>query len=158
MSRELILRKDKKKKIDVLNTNVISSCDGYWEWFERSDTPVIPYEITGKYLFFSLNRDLLIEIAINELENNGFHYAKTPMSGINPASGEYVLCLYYKNDSRKYELDEKYRGKSELKYRYWKSDGDTLAGKYSKQFLDKLSPKDQKIFRSNEKNNNANMT
>ena len=146
MSKELILSKEKKKKINVLSTNVISSCDGYWEWFERSDTPVIPYEITGKYLFFSLNRDLLIEIAINELENNGFHFAKTPMSGITPASGEYVLCLYYKDDSRKHELAKKYRGRNDLKYRFWKSDSDTLAGKYSKQFLDKLSSNDQRIF------------
>ena len=138
--------KGKNKKINVLSTNVISSCDGYWEWFERSDAPVIPYEITGKYLFFSGNRDLLIEIAINELENNGFHFAKTPMSGITPASGEYVLCLYYKDDSRKHELAKKYRGRNDLKYRYWKSDSDTLARKYSKQFLDKLSSNDQRIF------------
>ena len=140
------MSKEKKKKISVLSTNVISSCDGYWEWFERSDAPVIPYEITGKYLFFSVNRDLLIEIAINELENNGFHFAKTPMSGITPASGEYVLCLYYKDDSRKHELAKKYRGRNDLKYRYWKSDSDTLARKYSKQFLDKLSSNDQRIF------------
>jgi hypothetical protein len=93
-----------------------------------------------------VNRDLLIEIAINELENNGFHYAKTPMSGITPASSEYVLCLYYKDDSRKHELAKKYRGRNDLKYRYWKSDSDTLAGKYSKQFLDKLSSNDQRIF------------
>ena len=93
-----------------------------------------------------MNRDLLIEIAINELENNGFHFAKTPMSGITPASGEYVLCLYYKDDSRKHELAKKYRGRNDLKYRYWKSDSDTLAGKYSKQFLDKLSSNDQRIF------------
>ncbi len=145
MVKELILSKD-KKRVNALSTNVISSCDGYWEWFERSDMPVIPYEITGKYLFFSLNRELLIEIAINELENNGFHHAKTPMSGITPASGEYVLCLYYKNDSRKHELAEKYRGRSELKYRYWKSEIETRAGKYSKQFLNELSSNDQKIF------------
>jgi hypothetical protein len=146
MLKELFLGKGKNKKINVLSTNVISSCDGYWEWFERSDAPVIPYEITGKYLFFSGNRDLLIEIAINELENNGFYFAKTPMSGITPASGEYVLCLYYKDDSRKHELAKKYRGRNDLKYRYWKSDSDTLAGKYSKQFLDKLSSNDQRIF------------
>jgi hypothetical protein len=146
MLKELFLGKGKNKKINVLSTNVISSCDGYWEWFERSDAPVIPYEITGKYLFFSGNRDLLIEIAINELENNGFHFAKTPMSGITPASGEYVLCLYYKDDSRKHELAKKYRGRNDLKYRYWKSDSDTLARKYSKQFLDKLSSNDQRIF------------
>ena len=109
MFKELFLSKDKNKKINILSTNVINSCDGYWEWFERSDTPVIPYEITGKYLFFSLNRDILIEIAINELENGGFHHAKTLMAGITPPSGEYVLCLYYKDDSRKHELAKKYR-------------------------------------------------
>jgi hypothetical protein len=97
-------------------------------------------------LFFSLNRDLLIEIAINELENGGFHHAKTHMAGVTPPSGEYVLCLYYKDDSRKHELAEKYRDSSELKYRYWKSEIETLAGKYSKQFLEDLSSKDQKIF------------
>jgi hypothetical protein len=140
------MSKDKKKKTEVLSTNVISSCDGYWEWFDRSDIPTAPYEITGKYLFFSLNRDLLIEIAINELENGGFHHAKTHMTDITPPSGEYVLCLYYKDDSRKHELAEKYRDRSELKYRYWKSESETLAGKYSKIFLDELSPNDQKIF------------
>ena len=140
------MSKDKKKKTKVLSTNVISSCDGYWEWFDRSDMPTVPYEITGKYLFFSLNRELLIEIAINELENGGFHHAKTHMEGVTHPSGEYVLCLYYKDDSRKHELAEKYRDRSELKYRYWKSEIETLAGKYSKQFLDELSSNDQKIF------------
>ena len=140
------MSKDKKKKTKVLSTNVISSCDGYWEWFDRSDIPTPPYVITGKYLFFSLNRDLLIEIAINELENGGFHHAKTHMAGVTPPSGEYVLCLYYKDASRKHELAEKYRDRSELKYRYWKSEIETLAGKYSKQFLEDLSSKDQKIF------------
>ncbi len=139
------MSKDQKINTKVLSTNVISTCDGYWEWLDRSDTLKAPYEITGKYLFFSHNRDLLIKIAINELENGGFHRAKTHMAGI-PPPGEYVLCLYYKDDSRKHELAEKYRDRSELEYRYWKSEIETLAGKYSKQFLDKLSPNDQKIF------------
>jgi hypothetical protein len=142
---------DKKKNTKVLSTNVISNCDGYWEWFDRSDIPIAPYEITGKYLFFSLSRELLIEIAINELENCGFHHAKTNMAGVTPLSGEYVLCLYYKDDSRKHELAEKYRDRSELKYRYWKSEIETLAGKYSKQFLDELSSNDQKIFQGKRK-------
>jgi hypothetical protein len=103
-----------------------------------------------------VNRDLLIEIAINELENNGFHYAKTSMSGITPASGEYVLCLYYKDDSRKHELAKKYRGRNDLKYRYWKSDSDTLAGKYSKQFLNELLPRDHNILKRKRKNNKTN--
>ena len=140
------MRKDKKKKTAVLSTNVISSYDGYWEWFDRSDIPIAPYEITGKYLFFSLKRDLLIEIAIDELENGGFHNAKTHMTGITPPSGEYVLCLYYKDYSRRHELAAKYRDRTGLKYRYWKSDSETLAGKYSKQLLDELSPNVQKIF------------
>jgi len=65
------MSKDKKKKTKVLSTNVLSSCDGYREWFDISDIPTAPYEITGKYLFFSLNRELLIEIAINEVDTHG---------------------------------------------------------------------------------------
>ena len=125
---------------------MISNSDGYWEWFNRSDILTPPYPITGKYLFFSTNRELLIEIATDELENGGFHHAKTSMKRVTPLSGEYVLCIYYKDDSLKHELAEKYRGRSELKYRYWKSDSATLAGKYSKQFLDELSTNDKKIF------------
>jgi hypothetical protein len=136
----------KDKNTEALSKNVISNCDGYWEWFDRSDIPVAPYEITGKYLFFSPNREFLIDIAIEELEKGGFHLAKTNMVGVQPPSGEYVLCLYYKDDSRKHELAQKYRDKSELKYRYWKSDSETLSGKYSKQFLNQLSQSDQKIF------------
>jgi len=45
-----------------------------------------------------------MKLRLNELENNGFHHAKTPMSGIPPASGEYVLSLYYKDDSRNTNL------------------------------------------------------
>jgi hypothetical protein len=152
------MSKDKKKRAKVWSPNVVSNCDGYWEWFDRSDISTAPYEITGEYLFFSLNRDLLIEIAIKELEYGGFHHAKTHMMEVvSPPSGEYVLCLYYKDDSRKHELAEKYRDRSELKYRYWKSDSDTFAGKYSKQFLDKLSSNDQKIFQGKRENNNTNM-
>jgi hypothetical protein len=138
------MSKDKKTK--ALSTHVISGCDGYWEWFDRSDVATPPYEITGKYLFFSPHRQLLVDIAIEELENGGFHHAKTNMEGVDSPTGEYVLCLYYKDNSRKHELAQKYRDKSELKYRYWKSEGETLAGKYSKQFLNQLSQNDQKIF------------
>ena len=136
----------KDKNTEALSKNVISNCDGYWEWFDRSHIPVAPYEITGKYLFFALNRELLIDVVKEELENGGFHHAKIPMADITPPSGEYVLCLYYKDNSRKHELAEKYRDRCELKYRYWKSDSDTISGKYSKQFLNELSPDYQKIF------------
>jgi hypothetical protein len=78
------------------------------------------------------------------------------VSGITPASGEFVLCLYDKDDSRKHELAKKYRGRNDLKYRYWKSEIETLAGKYSKQFLNELSPKDQKKFKRKRTNNKTN--
>jgi len=41
----------------------------------------------------------------------------------------YVICangLIIKMIAENMELAEKYRGRSELKYRYWKSDSDTL--------------------------------
>ncbi len=140
------MRKKKESVGGARVENVKSRCDGYWEWFERTEPP--PYEITGKYLFFSANRDLLVRIAIEELETGGFHLAKTQMTGIKPPSDEYVLCLYYEDDSRKHELGTKYRGRQDLKYRYWKSDQDTRQGKYSKEFLDRLSPKDRELFES----------
>lgn len=112
--------------------------DGYWEWFESNEPA--PYKILGKYLFFSEERDLLVEIAHDELQNGGFHRAKTHMVGVAPPSGEYVLCLYYKDDGRKHELAAKYRGRPNLKYRYWKSDVDTRQGKYSQEFLNKARP------------------
>ncbi len=131
----------KKRK---MSNSVSSFCDDYWEWFVRSETA--PYEITGKYLFFSADRDLLVEIAIEELETGGFHQAKTHMTDVAPPTGEYVLCLYYKDNSRRNELAAKYQNRPELKYRYWKSDEDTQAGRYSKEFLEKLSPAERNRF------------
>ena len=131
----------KKRK---LSDSVSSFCDDYWEWFVRSETA--PYEITGKYLFFSSSRYLLVEIAIEGLETGGFHQAKTHMADVTPPTGEYVLCLYYKDDSRRDELAAKYRNRPELKYRDWKCDKDTRAGKYSKEFLEKLSPAERNRF------------
>ena len=118
----------------------------YWEWYERAVG--IPYKISGKYLFFSKERALLKGIAVEELENNGFHLAKIPLEGKN-LSEEFILCLYYKNDSRKQELRSKYQSNKNIKYRYWKSDEDTENGKYSKMFLSKLSKQKQKQFPHN---------
>jgi hypothetical protein len=125
-----------------ISKHVVSYTDGYWEWFERTGRP---YKITGKYLFFSSDRDLLKKIAIDEIENNGFHVAKINMTG-KKIGEEYVLCLYFKDDSRKNEIAEKYKNMKGIKYRYWKSDIDTLSGKYSEEFLKKLKPKERKMF------------
>jgi hypothetical protein len=97
-------------------------------------------------LFFSASRCLLVEIAVEELETGGFHQAKTHMANVSPPTGEYVLCLYYKDGSRRDELAAKYRNRPELKYRQWKSDKDMRAGKYSIEFLEKLSPAERNRF------------
>lgn len=92
------------------------------------------------------------KIAIEEIENNGFHHVKVNMEGKKQGI-DYVLCLYYKDDSRKRELADKYKGQSDVKYRYWKSDEDTLKGNYSEEFLSKKSPEGKKNGRgsNNEK-------
>ncbi len=95
------------------------------------------FGITGKYLFFHSNPEVLEKIASDEIGSNGFDVAKISTKLLGTQT-EHVLCLYYKNDSRKQELAEKYQEKNGIKYRYWKSDEDTLKGKYSKQYLDNL--------------------
>lgn len=98
-----------------------------WEHFIKRERP--PYEMTGKYLFFSTNRDQLEKIVIDELEHGGFHEGKIPLAGKNTGS-DYVLCLYYKDDSRKHELAAKYQNHQSIDYKYWKSDAATDRGEY----------------------------
>jgi len=97
-------------------------------------------EITGKYLFFHENPKTLLNIAIDEIKEEGFHVAKVNKKILGTGK-DHVLCLYYKDDSRKNELAEKYQEKNGVRYRYWKSDEDTRKGKYSKQFLDSFKGK-----------------
>ena len=118
--------------------------NGYWTYIISEKKP--NYAITGKYLFFSENKERLFEIAKNEILEHNFHVAKVNSSLLG-SNSEYVLCVYYHDDSRKYELAERYREKdSEIKYRYWKSDEDTLKGKYSEEFLSKLDKVDKERF------------
>ena len=145
-----IVKKFQQKIPDIPKNRMKYIYDGYWVWIESDILP--SHEFTGKYLFFSEDRNLLIKIAIDELMNGGFNLAKTHDENIEPPSGEYVLCLYDKNDSRKHELAEKYRHINGIKYRYWKSNEDTIKGRYSKIFLQKqkakLDPQKQKIIKA----------
>lgn len=125
-------------------TEVVSLSDGHWEWLITSVDP--PYDITGKYLFFSSDRDLLVEIARQVLSTGVFHHAKIPLPGKN-LSDEYVLCLYYKDDSMKHQLAKKYSKRQGLRYRYWKSEETTRKGQYSDQFLRSLNPEDRAHFK-----------
>lgn len=115
----------------------------HWTYYHRIDLPQTPAEfqydrqrgeVTGKYLFFCPHRDWLIELVKDEIAMNGFAVGKIN----NIKEGEdWVLCLYWKDDSRKWELATKYPNSERcaLKYRFWKSDADTVAGKYSPQHL-----------------------
>jgi len=115
----------------------------YWIWLMSDEKP--NYEITGKYLFFSPDKDKLIDVATNEIEKHGFHRAKVNMNLLKGQT-EHVLCLYYENDSRKNELAERNKKEYGVKYRYWKSDEATLRGEYSREFLEKLSESDRRYF------------
>ena len=109
--------------------------DSRWEWFSSTEEP--PYEIAGKYLFFSADRELLVNIAIKELQSGQFHLAKIPIVGQNVAD-EYVLCLYYRDESKQHDLAAKYRAEASMSYRYWKTDEATRRGEYSDQFRQSL--------------------
>ena len=124
-----------------VSKNVARVDDEYWHHYIRfaKDKPII----TGKYLFFSENKDELEKIVVEEIENGEFRQAKINTEQKKKGK-EHVLCLYYKDDSKKYDLAEKYKGKTNIKYRYWKSDEATTGGQYSKEFLDKLSPEERK--------------
>ena len=108
--------------------------DGHWVWLSCPEPP--PYEVTGKYLFFSADREQLLELARYEIRYHGFHVAKvrTALKG----QTDYVLCLYYADPSRKQALADRYGAQPGIRYRYWKSDEATLRGDYSAQHLAKL--------------------
>ena len=124
-----------------VSENVARVDSNYWHYYHR--VPESDREITGKYLFFSESKDELERIAIDEIEYGGFYHAKINTDRCKRGD-DYVLCLYYVDDSIKFELADKYKHNPKVKYRYWKSDEDTLKGKYSKQFLEQPSPKERK--------------
>jgi hypothetical protein len=117
----------------------------YWIWLLSEEKP--SYSITGKYLFFSEDKDKLIRIATDEIENHGFHRAKVNMHLLE-GQAEHVLCLYYKDDSRRHELAERNKQEYSVRYRYWKSDEATLKSQYSKEFLSKLPESERRHFTS----------
>lgn len=122
---------------------MIRESNGYWIWLFSGNEPA--YGITGKYLFFSEDKDKLIQIATEEIENHDFHVAKVN-ENLLEGQTDHVLCLYYKDDSRKHELAERNKQEYGVKYRYWKSDEATLKGQYSKEFLEKLSQSKKAYF------------
>lgn len=115
-----------------------------WVWYTRKisadeQLACLPKEerVKGKYLFFSEKFTELEKIAEREIREYGFFKAK-----INTASTkigkDFVLCLYWMNSNRGHELCARYLNNKSVRYRFWKSDEDTLKGKYSDQYYKDL--------------------
>ena len=106
--------------------------DKWWTWIIGSghdrNEPV-----AGKFLFFSADRDRLLEIARAEVETGLFPRAKVRSKQARIGS-DYVLCLLAKNRKRAKYLATKYPDSDGVKFRFWKSEADTLAGVYSDQY------------------------
>lgn len=110
-----------------------------WEnWFVllNKKSNIKPDEISGKYLFFSQNKESLIKLAKELLIKYNLPQAKVPK---NDAIGkDYVLCVYDIGPRFKQEMKQ-FADEVLIKYRYWKSNADTAAGKYSEKFKRQLT-------------------
>ena len=99
---------------------------------EKSDSKI------GKYLFFSDEKKLLIDLAKKILEKYDLFTAKVPITN-TPKAGDkgfgFVLCVYDTSPKLKDELKQYGDEGMTIHYRYWKSDKATLEGKYSKEYL-----------------------
>jgi hypothetical protein len=109
---------------------MIDKEDG-WLTIQHLEFDEAEMKLKGKYLIFSPNVETLVGIAIKEITEHNFGVAKV---SIESKGKDHVLCLYWKDDSRKGELADRYKQRHDVAYRWWKSDADTRAGKYSKQF------------------------
>ena len=129
------------KKVAIINDVVWTyfMSEKYQKWSDEQQKEESKssddFEITGKYLFFHKNSEILRKVAKEEITHNGFDLAKINNT-LSGTETDYVLCLYYRDDSRRNELAIKYQGKNGIRYRYWKSDEDTAKGKYSKEYLE----------------------
>jgi len=83
---------------------------------------------SGKYLFFSDDKNELIDLAKEILKKFNLFVSKVSKE----CRKGFVLCIYdfksrYKNDLNKYS-------NSSIRYRFWKSNKDTINNKYSKEY------------------------
>ena len=101
----------------------------YWVWIRHRTRAA--RGITGKILFFSPDREALIAIARNEIEEHGFAHAKVSRS-LEGSQTDYVLCLY---DTGPERVAEARRRHPEAHCPGWKSDAATERGEYSQKYL-----------------------
>lgn len=116
----------------TLSKSVIRMDKGFWHVY-RTKLDADFSSISGKYLFFSSSYEELEKIAIDEIENHGFILAKIN-DQFYKKGPDFVMCLYHKDEARKTELLKRYKDSRSVKYRFWKSNEDTLKGKYSERY------------------------
>lgn len=121
---------DKKYEKMKLSENIVKTGGLYWINYKRKEQKNT--KMTGKYQFYSKDKDLLEKIVLDELENNGFQQAKINREEYRKGK-DFVLCLYYQDDSRDSELAEKYKNHPNIDYRRWKSNEQTYKEYFSKK-------------------------
>lgn len=106
-----------------------------WIWIKNINSNENRDKITGKYLFFSDDKEELIGLAKNILTKYNLLIAKTPKTDIpNRSKGfGFVLCIY--DVKNRYSNELKSFASKSISYRYWKSDQATRNKVYSKQYI-----------------------
>jgi hypothetical protein len=108
-----------------------------WLYIDRFSKDFLSKQkTTGKYLFFSPNKEELVKLAQKIMKKFDLIAAKTPDDD-HKIGNEWVLCIY--DISPRYDLNE--FETSTILYRGWKSDTDTIKGIYSEKF-EKLMKKE----------------
>lgn len=126
MRRDPVRRLVKDNQDD--NLRVWSVEHGGWVWIVRGRQDAA--DVVGKYLFFHPDRDVLIDLACDVMEEFDLHVAKVPVDRVG---GDWVLCVYDVGPRFAWEM-VKYDGWQGVKYRHWKSDEATRRGEYSEGF------------------------
>ena len=119
-----------------MDDNLETTSSRGWFWIKNNQSTQNRSDIKGKYLFFSDDKEELIELAKVLLEKHDLAIAKTPSSDVpNESEGfGFVLCVYDSENRHCKELKESET--DTISFRYWKSDDATRAGSYSKQYMD----------------------
>ncbi len=104
------------------------------KWIYIINRNAFNMDISGKYMFFSDNKEELIELGKKLLIEYDLFAAKIPNTDIpnkNPGFG-FVLCVYAKDDTL-YSM--KHYSTETISYRGFKSNYKTQQGIYSQEFL-----------------------
>ena len=103
-------------KHDIKHTH-IEYVDRYgYHTFKLEATPA--NKATGKYIFFCKYKDILVDIAKDQLYNNGFFKAKIKYF---PDEKIHFMMIFYHNSSRLSEFNLRFANDHYVKFRGWKT-------------------------------------